>query len=52
MQEQIENSVDSERPIGEVFGYVITPSNWPQWAAPVMRVDTGSWSVAFSEVWS
>jgi uncharacterized protein YndB with AHSA1/START domain len=42
MQQQIENSVEIRRPTNEVFRYVVTPSHWPQWAGPVIAVDTGA----------
>jgi len=42
MRDQIENSVDIRRPITEVFPYVVTPSHWPQWAGPVIAVDTAT----------
>jgi len=44
MRDQIENSVDIRRPVTEVFSYVVTPSHWPQWAGPVIAVDTGTQS--------
>ena len=42
MRDQIENSVDIRRPVSEVFPYVVTPAHWPQWAGPVIAVDTGT----------
>ena len=40
MRDQIENSVDIGRPVSEVFPYVVTPAHWPQWAGPVIAVET------------
>ena len=42
MRDQIENSVVIRRSITEVFPYVVTPSHWPQWAGPVIAVDTAT----------
>ena len=42
MRDQIENSVVIRRSITEVFPYVVTPAHWPEWAGPVIAVDTAT----------
>ncbi|MDF2968130.1 MAG: hypothetical protein K0Q93_1908 [Nocardioidaceae bacterium] len=44
MRDQVENSVEIRRPVNDVFPYVVTPAHWPQWAGPVIAVDTGTQS--------
>jgi uncharacterized protein YndB with AHSA1/START domain len=42
MQDEVKNSIEIRRPVNEVFAYVVTPSHWPQWAGPVIAVNTST----------
>lgn len=35
---RVEDSVEIDRPVEEVFTYVTNPENFPQWASPVVEV--------------
>jgi uncharacterized protein YndB with AHSA1/START domain len=36
----LESSIEIARPVDQVFPYVTTPEHWPQWAGPVIDVQS------------